>query len=71
MLQYKEKIYNAIMATQKTIAEMKDIVRHDMKGLYDRGEAESDIREVLQLERSIEKECDRRATDARTLIRGI
>lgn len=54
----------------KTIAELKDIVRHDMKGLYERGEAERDIREVLQLERRIEHDYWHRDNDAKALIQG-
>lgn len=57
-------------ADLKTISELKDIVRNDMKGLYDRGEAERDIRDVIQIHRQIEQECDRRCFDAKSLIRG-
>lgn len=54
----------------KSIGEMTDIVCNDMKELYDRGDAEEEIREVLQLERAIDMECERRETDARKIIRG-
>lgn len=65
-----KKAQKMAASTHKTMAELKDIVYHDMKGLYERGEAEKDIRDVLQLERSIEQEVERRNTDARSIIKG-
>lgn len=54
----------------KTIAELKDIVCNDMRGLYERGEAEHDIHEVIQLEREIGQEYERRSVDVKALIQG-
>lgn len=58
------------MGSTKTIAEMRDIICHEMRNLYDRPEGEEDVREILNLERATELECERRETDARTIIRG-
>lgn len=58
------------MGTTKTIPEMRDIICNEMKEIYERSEGEDEIREVLQLERSMELECDRREADARVIIRG-
>ena len=58
------------MGTTKTIPEMRDIICNEMKEIYGRSEGEDEIREILQLERSMEIECDSREADARFLIRG-
>lgn len=58
------------MGTTKTIPEMRDIICNEMKEIYDRSEGEDEIREVLQLDRSMESECDGRDKDARVIIRG-
>lgn len=51
------------------LEDLRDVIAQ-MKDMYDRSEGQDDIREVLQLERSMKLECDRRETDARAIIRG-
>ena len=58
------------MGSTKTLEEMRDIISNEMTGVYNRSEGQDDIREILQLERATELECERRETDARMVIRG-
>lgn len=55
--------------SSERLEDLRDVIAQ-MKDMYDRSEGQDDIREVLQLERSMKSECDRRETDARAIIRG-